>query len=134
MKKVAVLLVFGFMLIGVNAMAQDTLQLIVFNMPQDTVSVGERAVLAVVVWNPAPYGSGIYLSGLGYVSIDTPWGATLTRGPIPINNVTPATSRRRNWGIPVGPYAQPGLYTLTGWITMAGQTVDSGSESITVLP
>jgi hypothetical protein len=134
MKKLAIFLVLGFLMTGVSAMAQEyDLQLIVFNMPQDTVTIGERAVLNVVIWNPAPYGSGIYLSGIGHLTIDTPWGATINRGPIPINNVTPATTRRKNWGIPVGPYVTPGIYTINGWIVTDGVTVASGSESIEVL-
>lgn len=132
MKKLAVLLVLGFLMAGVSAMAQEyELQLTVFNMPQDTVQVGGFAFLNVVIFNPAP---ATYLSGIGYMTIETPWGATITRGPIPINNVSPITTRRKNWSIPVGPYARPGIYNLTGWITMGGETVASATESIEVLP
>ncbi len=135
MKKLAVLLVLGFLMAGASAMAQEyDLQLIVFNMPQDTVQIGERAVLSSVIFNPAPYSSGIFLSGIGYMTIDTPWGSTITRGPIPINNVTPATSRRGNWGIPLGPLTPTGVYTVTGWIEMDGEIVDIKYESIEVLP
>ncbi len=134
MKKLAVLLVLGFLLAGASAMAQEyDLQLVVFNMPQDTVLVGEKAFLNVVIFNPAPYGSGIFLSGIGYMTIDTPWGSTITRGPFPINNVTPATSRRKNWEIPVVAAAQPGVYTFTGWLEMSGVPVDTKFASIEVL-
>jgi hypothetical protein len=134
MKKLAVLLVLGFLMAGVSAMAQEyELQLVVFNMPQDTVLVGENAFLNVVIFNPAPYGSGIFLSGIGYMTIDTPWGSTITRGPIPINNVTPATSRRKNWAISVAASAQTGVYSITGWLEMAGVPVDTKFESIEVV-
>ena len=135
MRKLAVLLILGFLMVGASAMAQDyDLQLVVFNMPQDTVTIGERAIINVVIFNPAPYGSGIYLSGIGYMTIETPWGSTINRGPIPINNVTPATTRRRNWGIPVGPAAKLGVYNVTGWIEMGGEIVDIKYESIEVVP
>lgn len=135
MKKLAVLLVLGFLMAGASAMAQEyDLQLIVFNMPQDTVHIGERANLNSVIWNPAPYGSGIFLSGIGHMTIDTPWGSTITRGPIPINNVTPSTSRNKNWGIPLGPLTPVGVYNVTGWIEMDGVIVDIKYESIEVLP
>lgn len=134
MKKLAVLLVLGFLMAGASAMAQEyELQLVVFNMPQDTVTSGERATLNVVIFNPAPYGSGIYLSAIGYMTIETPWGATITRGPIPISNVTPATSRRKNWGIPVGPAAQLGTYNVTGWLENGGEVIDIKYESIEVV-
>ena len=134
MKKLAVLLVLGFLLAGASAMAQEyDLQLIVFNMPLDTVASGERAFINTVIFNPAPYGSGIYLSGIGYMAIDTPWGSTITRGPITINNVTPATTRSRNWGIPIGPATPLGVYSVTGWIEMDGEIVDIKYESIEVV-
>lgn len=134
MKKLAVLLVLGFLLAGASAMAQEyDLELVVFNMPLDTVTIGERALVNTVIYNPAPYGSGIYLSGIGYMTIDTPWGSTITRGPITINNVTPATTRRRNWAIPIGPATPLGVYTVTGWIEMDGEIVDIKYESIEVV-
>jgi len=134
MKKLAVLLVLGFLMAGASAMAQEyELQLVVFNMPQDTVTYGERAALNVVIFNPAPYGSGIFLSAIGYMTIETPWGATINRGPIPINNVTPATSRRKNWGIYVGPAAQIGTYNFTGWLEVDGEVIDIKYESIEVV-
>ncbi len=134
MKKLAVLLVLGFLMAGASAMAQEyELQLVVFNLPQDTVLIGEKAIVNTVIFNPAPYGSGIFLSGIGYMTIDTPWGYTIPRGPITINNVTPATSRRKNWEIPVSSYAQPGIYSFTGWIEMDGVPVDTGSDSLEVV-
>lgn len=135
MRKLAFLLVLGFLLVSVGAAAQEyELELLIFNMPQDTVQIGERAILNVVILNPAPYGSGILLTGIGYMTIDTPWGYTINRGPIPIVNVQSATTRRANWGIPVGPSARMGVYNLTGWIEMESVVVDLKTESIEVVP
>jgi len=123
MKKLAVLLVLGFLMVGVNAVAQEyELELIVFEMSVETVDIGGEAVLATLIWNNAPYGSGIYLSGIGYLTIDTPWGMTITKVH-PINNVTAATTRRRNFLMPVSSYARPGIYTLTGWVEMEGVVI-----------
>jgi len=135
MRKLAIFLVLGFLLVSASATAGVyQLQLLVFNMPQDTVAIGERAILNVVIFNPAPYGSGIFLTGIGYMTIDTPWGGTINRGPIPINNVIAATTRRANWGIPVGPAARMGVYNLTGWIEMDGVVVALQTETIEVVP
>lgn len=135
MRKLAFFLVLGFLMVGASASAQEyELQLIVFNLPQDTVPVGGGLVVNVVIFNPAPWGSGIYLSGIGYMTIETPWGHILNRGPVPINNVVAATTRRRNWTIPVSPWTPPGVYNFTGWIEMDGVIVDLKTDSIEVVP
>ena len=73
-------------------------------------------------------------SEIGYMTIETPWGHILNRGPVPINNVVAATTRRRNWTIPVSPWTPPGVYNFTGWIEMDGVIVDLKTDSIEVVP
>lgn len=136
MRKLAVLFGIGvLLLLGGSAMAQEYhLQLSLFSVAQTTVNPGGYATLAVIIWNPAPYGSGIYLSAVGYLTVQTPWGGTLTWPPVIINNVTPATTRSQNWRMPVSLYAPPGTYLFHGWLEEAGVMIDEEFDSLEVVP